>query len=328
MTRRFLPGSLPAVAVWLLLPFAAISTAAHAAFPDRPIRLVVPYAPGGGVDTVMRLIGPRMSAVLGQPVVIENKAGAATILATEAVAKAQADGYTLLATGAPIYLNSALGKTLPYDPLVDLAPVSLVVILPGIIAVNPKAPPRSLRELVEWSKTVPGGVNFASAGGGSIGHLGGEFLASRSGAKLAHVGYKGSSPALVDVMSGQVPVLVDALVPTGAQASAGKVRALAVASKQRVPSLPDVPTLTEAGYPDADFGGTFGLMLPAGTPPDIVARLNAAVKAALADTETRRKLVELGYEIVGDSPAEYGQFIRSQLARWSKVVKDNDIKSD
>ena len=311
-----------------MLPAAIPSANAVGPYPNRPIRLVVPYAPGGGVDTVMRIISSKMSAILGQQIFIENKAGAGTIIATDLVAKSKPDGYTLLATGAPIYLNSALALKLPYDPLRDLTPLSLVVILPGIIVVNPGVPVRSVRELVEWGKGVAGGVNFASAGTGSVGHLGGEYFSGKAGLKMVHVGDKGSAPALVDVVAGQVPVLVDVLVPTGAQVKAGKFRALAVASRNRSPMLSDVPTLTEVGFPEADFGGAFGLMLPAGADKDVVSKLSDALKTSLADTEIRQRLVDLGYEIVGDTPTEYGQFIRTQLARWSKVVKDNDIKAE
>jgi tripartite-type tricarboxylate transporter receptor subunit TctC len=299
-----------------------------AAYPSRQIRLIVPYAAGGGVDTVMRQLAPRLSTLLGQQVIIDNKPGGATVIATDAVAKARPDGYTLLATGAPISINQALRMQLPYDVLRDLEPISLVVTLPGLIMVHPSVPAKSLKQLVELAKSKPGGLSFGSAGIGSIGHLGGALLCAKAGISMQHIGYKGSAPATTDLVGGQIPVLVDAIIPSGAQVKAGRAVALAIASKRRSPLFPDVPTTAEAGYPDVLFGGTFGLMAPAHTPPAIIAKFHQALIAAIDTPGMRKQLTDLGYEIVADSPAEYGAFIRSEIDTWSKIVQANDIKPE
>lgn len=317
----------------LLLAIGALSAAAAWAqgpgdYPTRPIRLVVPYAAGGGVDTVMRAISPQMSEALGQPVVVENRPGGGTMNATDYVAKAPADGYTLLATGAPIYLNSALGLKLPYDPLKDLAPISLVVNNPGVIVVSPSVPVKTLKELVEFSQRSKDGLNYGSAGVGSIGHLGGELFKAKTGAKMTHIPYKGSAPALVDLMGGQISVLVDALIPTGVQVKAGKGVALAVMSEQRSALLPEVPTVAESGFPGFSVGGSFGMMAPGKTPPAIVAKVHAAMRKAVDTPQTRKQLTDMGYEVIANSPGEYGSYIRSQIGVWTQTVKDNGIKAE
>jgi tripartite-type tricarboxylate transporter receptor subunit TctC len=282
-------------------------------FPDKPIRLLVPYAPGGGTDLVMRAIAPGMAQALGQPVVVENRPGGGTINATEAVARAAPDGYSLLAVGAPIYLNAALGIRTPYDPLKDLAPLSLLVNNPGLLLVAPNVKAHTIPELVALSKSRPNGLSYASAGTGSIGHLGGELLKARLGLNMLHIPYKGSAPALADLMGGQVDVAIDAMVPSGPQVKTGKVRALAILSRQRSPLLPDVPTLAEAGHPGLAFGATFGLMLPAKTPPAIVQRLHAALMQAISAPATHRQL------------EQFGIYLREQIAAWTKIVRDNAI---
>jgi tripartite-type tricarboxylate transporter receptor subunit TctC len=316
------------LAVGALSAAAAAWAQAPADYPTRPIRLVIPYAAGGGVDTVMRAIAPQMSETLGQPLVVENRPGGGTINATDYVAKAPADGYTLLATGAPIYLNTALGLKLPYDPLKDLAPVSLVVNNPGVIVVSPDVPVKTIKELVAFSQRSKDGLNYGSAGVGSIGHLGGELLKAKTGVKMTHIPYKGSAPALVDLMGGQLSVLVDALIPTGVQVKAGKGVALAVMSAQRSPVLPEVPTLAEAGYPGVVVGGSFGMMAPGKTPPAIIEKVHAAMLKAVSTPQTRKQLMDMGYEVIANSPAEYGSYIRQQIGTWTQIVKDNDIKPE
>jgi tripartite-type tricarboxylate transporter receptor subunit TctC len=295
-------------------------------FPAKAIRLVVPYAPGGGTDLVMRAIAPGMAETLGQPVVVENKPGGGTINATDIVAHAAPDGYTLLAVGAPIYLNAALGIKTPYDPLKDLAPLSLLVNNPGLLLVSSKVKAQNVKELVALSKSQPNGLSYASAGTGSIGHLGGELLKAKLGLNMLHIPYKGSAPALADLMGGQVDIALDAMIPSGPQVKSGKVRALAVLTHQRSPLLPDVPTLAEAGYPGLEFGATFGLMLPANTPPAIVNKLHSAMVQAITQPATRKQLVDMGYEIVANTPAQFGAYLREQIAAWTKIVKDNGIQ--
>ncbi len=295
-------------------------------FPTKPIRLIVPYAPGGGTDLVMRAIAPGMSEALGQPIVVENRPGAGTITATDAAVRADPDGHLLLAVGAPIYLNTALGIKTPYDPLKDLAPVSLLVNNPALLLVGPSVSARNVKELVALSKTQKGGLSYASAGSGSIAHLVGELLKARIGIDMLHIPYKGSAPALADLMGGQLPVAIDAMIPSGAQVKAGKVRALAILSTERSPLLPDVPTIAEAGFPGLEASATFGLMLPGKTPPAVIAKVHAAMRQAISHPATRKQLDEMGYQVVANTPEQFGTFLREQIGTWTKIVIDNNIK--
>ena len=297
-------------------------------FPTKPIRLIVPYAAGGCTDLVMRAIAPGMSEALGQPIVVENRPGAGTITATEAAVRADPDGHFLLAVGAPIYLNTALGIKTPYDPLKDLAPVSLLVNNPGLLLVGPSVSARNVKELVALSKSQKGGLSYASAGPGSIAHLAGELLKARIGIDMLHIPYKGSAPALADLMGGQLPVAIDAMIPSGTQVKAGKVRALAILSTERSPLLPDVPTIAEAGFPGLEASATFGLMLPGKTPPAVIAKVHAAMRRAISHPATRKQLDEMGYQVVANTPEQFATFLREQIATWTKIVKDNNIKPD
>ncbi len=297
-------------------------------FPTKPIRLIVPYAAGGGTDLVMRAIAPGMSEVLGQPIVVENRPGAGTITATEAAVRADPDGHLLLAVGAPIYLNTALGIRTPYDPLRDLAPVSLLVNNPGLLLVGNSVSAKNVKELIALSKSQKGGLSYASAGTGSIAHLAGELLKARIGIDMLHIPYKGSAPALADLMGGQLPVAIDAMIPSAAQVRAGKVRALAILASERSPLLPDVPTIAEAGFPGLEASATFGLMLPAKTPPAVIAKVHAAMRRAISQPATRKQLDEMGYQVVANTPEQFGAFLREQITTWTKIVKDNNIKAE
>ena len=297
-------------------------------FPSKTIRLIVPYAPGGGTDLVMRAIAPGMSEALGQPIIVENRAGAGTITATDAVVRAEPDGHVLLAVGAPIYLNTALGIKTPYDPLKDLAPVSLLVNNQGLLLVGSSVNAKTVKELVALSKQQKGGLSYASAGTGSFGHLAGELLKVRIGIEMEHIPYKGSAPALADLMGGQLPVAIDAMIPSGAQVKAGKVRALAILSSERSPLLTDVPTLAEAGFPGIEAAATFGLMLPAKTPPPVIAKIHAAMKKAISNPATRKQLDEMGYQVVANTPEQFGVYLREQITTWTRIVKDNKIKPE
>jgi tripartite-type tricarboxylate transporter receptor subunit TctC len=297
-------------------------------FPTKPIRLIVPYAAGGGTDLVMRAIAPGMSEALGQPIVVENRPGAGTITATEAAVRADPDGHLLLAVGAPIYLNTALGIRTPYDPLRDLAPVSLLVNNPGLLLVGNSVSAKNVKELIALSKSQKGGLSYASAGTGSIAHLAGELLKARIGIDMLHIPYKGSAPALADLMGGQLPVAIDAMIPSAAQVRAGKVRALAILASERSPLLPDVPTIAEAGFPGLEASATFGLMLPAKTPPAVIAKVHAAMRRAISQPATRKQLDEMGYQVVANTPEQFGTFLREQITTWTKIVKDNNIKAE
>jgi tripartite-type tricarboxylate transporter receptor subunit TctC len=306
---------------------AAVPRLGHAqAFPDRPIRFVVPYAPGGSTDTSSRIVAEKLAQILGQPVVVENKAGGGTIIGTEFVARSKPDGYTLLLSPAALIANAAFGVKVPYDIDKDLVPVIGLVDLAVLLAAANNAPFKTVAELLAYAKADPGRtIPYASAGVGSLTHLWGEFVKARMKLPLEHVGYKGSAEALRDVMAGNVPLFSDVLVPTAASIRAGKVRGLAVATKERVALLPDVPTVGEAGLPGTECTIPFGVSMPAGTSREFVVRLNAAFNEALADAEIRRKLTELGFLPVGGRPEAYGEVVAREIAKWRQVIKDSSI---
>lgn len=313
-----------------LLAVAGVALAspgfAQEAWPTRPVRVVVPTAAGGALDTVARLLGQRLSERLGQSFVIENRGGAAGIVGMDAVAKAAPDGSTVLFAAAPIALNTALGMRLPYDPERDFEPVSLVASIPTLLAVHPSRPERSIEDVIAAGRT-PAGFTLAVPNVGAVTHLAGEVLRARSGPNLTVVAYRGAGQAIQDALSGQVNGFYDALVPTGAQVLAGRLRAIAIGSRQRSPMMPDVATVVEQGMPDLVSSGFYGLLFPARTAPAIVQRLHAAVVEATAEgTELRRNLIGQGYEVHASTPADYTAFIRSEIARWTPVVRAAGIR--
>ena len=296
------------------------------AFPERPIRLIVPYAPGGSTDTSARIVAEKLAVLLGQPVIVENKPGGGTIIGTEIVAKAKPDGHTILLTPAAMIANAAFGVSVPYDIDKDLVPVLGFVDLPILLAASNSAPFKSVAELLAWPKANPGGtIAYASAGIGSLTHLWGEYVKARTGLPMEHVGYKGSAEALRDVIAGHVPLFSDVLVPTATAIRAGQLRGLAVAMSSRSELLPDVPTVGEAGLPGTEGSIPFGISVPGGTPAWVVMRLNAAFNAALVDPPTRRKLLDLGFVPVGGAPQAYATVLATEIAKWRKVIKDSKI---
>jgi tripartite-type tricarboxylate transporter receptor subunit TctC len=296
------------------------------AFPDRPVRFVVPYAPGGSTDTSSRIAAEKLAQILAQPVVVENKAGGGTIIGTEVVARAKPDGYTMLLSPAALIANAAFGVKVPYDIDRDLAPVIGFVDLAVLLAAANDAPFKTVAELLAYAKADPGRtIPYASAGIGSLTHLWGEYVKARMKLPLEHVGYKGSAEALKDVMAGHVPLFSDVLVPTATSIRAGKVRGLAVATKERVSLLPDVPTVGEAGLPGTECTIPFGVSVAAGTPPATVSRLNAAFNEALADAAIRQKLTDLGFLPVGGKPEAYSEVVAREIAKWRQVIKDSNI---
>jgi tripartite-type tricarboxylate transporter receptor subunit TctC len=295
-------------------------------FPERQLRFVVPYAPGGSTDTSARIVAEKLSALLGQPVIVDNKPGGGTIIGTEIVAKAKPDGHTILLTPAALIANAAFGVTVPYDIDKDLVPVVGFVDLPMLLAASNDAPFKSVAELLAWSKAEPGRtVAYASAGIGSLTHLWGEYVKARTGMPLEHVGYKGSAEALRDVIAGHVPLFADVLVPTATAIRAGQVRGLAVAMAARSSLLPDVPTVGEAGLPGMEGSVPFGISVPGGTPAPVVRQLNTAFNEAMADPPTRRKLVELGFVPIGGAPQDYAAVLAAEIAKWRKVIKNAKI---
>ena len=313
-----------------LLALASLSLLAQPAsdYPNRPLRMVVPQAAGGALDNVARLLAQRMSDHLGQQVVIDNRPSAGGIAGSDAVAKAAADGYTLLFAAAPLALNIALGIKTPYDAQRDFAPISLAASIPGLVAVHPSVPYKSLQDLIDDSKRKPGGVSVAVPSIGTVTHLMAEALRYKTGANLTIVAYKGAGQAIADVLAGTVPVFFDALIPTGTHVAAGKLRAIAIASRQRSPLFPDVPTVVEQGHPDLIVSGFYGVVAPARTPQAAQGRLHQAVVAALGQAEVRERLLKQGYEIHASTPEEYTAFLRTEVERWSPIVKAAGIKVD
>ena len=303
-------------------------TNAQDVFPSRPVKLIVPVAPGGGIDTAFRLIAPVWSEQLGQPIVVENRPGGGQIVGSDLVAKAKPDGYTLLGAGVPIAFNTALGRKLPYDAVKDFTPLSWVVSQPLLIVVNPAVPATTVKELLAYAKSLPQPLHYTSGGIGSYGHLWWEMFRGGQDIAGSHVAYNGIAPALKDVMGGQVPLVIDAIVPSGTQVKAGTVRGLAIVSAKRAAMLPDVPTLTEQGYKGFDAAPFYGVLGPAGMEPGVVQKLNAALVKALAQPAMRDKLQEMGFDVIGSTPDVYAKLIRDEIDRWTRVVAERNIKVD
>ena len=306
----------------------SLTVFAQDAFPSRPVRLIVPVAAGGGIDTAFRTIGPFWSEILGQPVVIENKPGGGQIVGSDLVAKAKPDGYTLLGAGVPIAFNTALGRKLPYDALKDFTPVSEVVSQPLLIVVNPNVPVKNAAELVAYAKKQTAPLQYTTGGIGSYGHLWWEMFRLKQGFDGQHVAYNGIAPALKDTVGGQVPLLIDAIVPTGAQIKAGTVRGIAIVSGTRSKMLPELPTLSEQGYVGLDAAPFYGVLGPANLDPVALQKLSSTLVQALALPALREKLQEQGFDIIASTPETYAKLIRAEIERWSKVVKDAGIVVD
>ncbi len=307
---------------------ADASSASADGYPKRAVKVIVPFAPGGALDTVARLVAQKLSERLGQPFVVENRPGAANIIGNDAVAKSAADGYTLLFAAAPIALNQVLGLKTPYDVQKDLTPISLVASGGVLILVHPSTPYRTMQDIVQAAKASPDGMFYATAGVGSMPHLIGEYWKVESGANLTHVSFKGSSPAMQAVVAGDVKLLIDGYIPSGSQIESGKLRPIAYAAPVRSKLMPNVPTTAEQGFPNLLGGGFFGLMAPAGTPQPIIDKVYTAVRDMTREAEVRDRMINLGYEVHGSTPAEYADYIRQQIARWTPIAKAADMKPE
>ncbi|MGY6268714.1 tripartite tricarboxylate transporter substrate binding protein [Achromobacter denitrificans] len=312
-----------------LLASLCLAGAARADYPERPIRLVVGFPAGGASDVAARAIGGKMAALLGQPIVIENKAGAASNIGSDYVAKAAPDGYTVLFGTISLAVNPSLYQKLSYDPLKDLAPIAQVASTPFLVVVNPATPYRSVADLIaEAKKPSDKPIYFASAGNGSGAHLFAELFNSQAGVKMQHVPYRGAAPAMADVLGGQVPLAFDNIVTTLPLVKSGKLRALAVTTKTRSRAAPDIPTVAESGVPGYDATAWFGLFAPAGTPPAVLEKLSATAAQATQAPEVRAALEAVGCDPMGTSPKEFDAFFRSEVKKWAKVVDEAHVRVD
>ncbi len=307
--------------------FAALSAAAQT-YPDRQIRTVVPFPPGGGFDNIARVVAPVMAKELGQSVVIENRAGATGQVGTEAVARAKPDGYTLLYGGVgPLAIAPHL-RAAPYDTLKDFVAISMLGINEGLIVVHPGFPAADVATFVAALRQSPGKYSFATAGAGSVPHLVGELFKTRAGVDMAHIPYKGDAPAMTDVIGGTVPIMFTVLATAAPFVQSGQVRPIAALGAKRFAQLPNVPTLLEAGFPGLTGGTWLALYAPAGTPEAVITRLNAAVKAALSDKEVTERLTAQGTRPAYSSPAELATFTRDEFERWGRIVRERGIKAE
>jgi tripartite-type tricarboxylate transporter receptor subunit TctC len=312
------------------MTLAAVSTLAAAqAWPSKPIRYVVPFAAGGTTDILARTISERLSVALGQPVIVENKPGAGGGVGAAEVAKAAPDGHTIMGgTISTHAINASLYKSLPYDPVKDFVAITLIARVPNMLVINNDIPAKNVAELIALMKANPGKWTFASSGNGTSQHLSGELFKGVAGVEMQHIPYKGSPPALTDVMGGQVNMTFDNITTAWPLAKGGKLRALAVTTAKRSPVAPDVPTLAESGLPGYEVGSWQGVFAPAGTPPDIVRRLNTEIVKIINSPDVQKKLLELGAEPVGNSSEEFAALVKAEVVKWGDVVKKSGARID
>ncbi len=297
-------------------------------YPSRPIRLVVPFTAGGGTDITARLVGQKLGERLGTSIVVDNRTGAGGIVGTEIAARAAPDGYTLVLVSSSHAINPSLHRRLPYDTVKDFAPVTLVVLSPGMLVVNPAVAARTVKEFVEFVRARPGQLTYGSAGNGTPVHLSMELLKSIEHVDIVHVPYKGAGAAIPDLLGGQIAAMIPSAASVVPLVKAGRLRALAVTSRTRTAAAPDVPTMIEAGVPDYDAASWYGLLAPAGTPRAIIARLNAETVRVLRMSDVRARLVGQGLDPVGDTPQEFAAKIREEILKWGRVVQASGASID
>ena len=322
--------------IWLALPLALAATLAHGQaqgqsarnYPAKPIRTIVPYQPGGIADTLARLVSQRLNTAWGQTVLVENRPGGSTNIGSELVARAAPDGYTLLWSGIANSVAPALFPKLPYNPIRDFAWITNLAKVPILIAVHPVLPVRTTRELIALAKVKPGELLYGSSGIATSGHLGAELLMNMTSTRMIHVPYKGAAGVLVDVLSGQLAIYLGAIASPLPHVKAGRLRALAVTTVARSPAAPDIPTLDEQGYKGFEFSTWYAISAPAGTPADIVAKLNTEIVRIVRQPDLRDRLAAEGSVVVGDTSEEFTAFVKSEIARWGKVVKQAGIKAE
>jgi tripartite-type tricarboxylate transporter receptor subunit TctC len=310
------------------LTLAAAALAAHGAYPEKAITMIVPFPAGGPTDLVSRVLGKAMSDSMGQPIVIENRAGANGNIGASLAAKAAPDGYTIFYNTSAVALSPSLYKNLTYDVTKDLSPVALAAVVPLALVVHPSVPANNVKEFIAYVKANPGKLSYGSAGAGNVTHLGAFQFLQANGLEAVHIPYKGSAPADMDLVGGQIQFMTDTVNSVAAFVKDKRMKMLAVTTLKRVSNFPEVPTLAESGMRGFDVGAWQGLMVPAGTPRPVIDRLNVELRKALANPEVRAKLAQQGAETLGSTPEEYGDYIKKEIARWGKVVQQSGVKAE
>lgn len=309
----------------MLLALAAAASAQEP-YPSRPVRLIVAFPPGGSVDTVARVIGPALGASLGQPVVVENRSGASGNIGTEQAARAKPDGHTLLIHTIPFVANASLYERMPYDPLKDFAPVSLLCASPAVLIVHPSVPARSVAELLALARAKPGVLNYSAAGAGTNPHMAGELFNMLGNVNIVAVQYKGGGPALVAVLGGEVGITFQNISEAVPHVKSGKLRALGVTGATRAAALPEVPTIAEAGVPGYEFTTWHGVLAPRGTPPEVIALLNARLAQVLRSPGISARFAQMGLDVIASSPAEFSAHLKTELDKWGRLVRERHIR--
>jgi tripartite-type tricarboxylate transporter receptor subunit TctC len=311
-----------------MIALSAGGASAQAGYPVKPVRLVVPSSPGGGTDITARILAPRLTEALGQQVVVENRAGAGTMIGIEVVAKSPADGYTLLMGLSTLAINPAMYKKVPYDAVRDFAPITQVISAPNMLVVHPSIPVKTVKELIAFTRARPGQLNYASAGHGTNPHLSMELFLSMTGLKVVHIPYKGLAPGMVDLLAGHVSLATATMLTGLPHVKSGRLRCLGTTGAQRAAVLPEYPTIAEAGVPGYEASQWYGVLAPTGTSREIVARLNAEIVRILQTPDMKQKLVADGTDPVGSSPDEFARYIKSELTKWGKVARDAGIQPE
>ena len=311
------------LAIALLLPGLVLAQA----YPSKPVRLIVPFAPGGATDVISRLAAQKLTEALGQQFTVDNRPGANGNIGTEMAARAQSDGYTLVMSyDGTLAINPSVYRKMPFDPQKDLVPIGSVGQLPLLMLVNSAFPAKNVAEFVAWAKANPGKVNYSGAGYGSSGHLAAELLRARAGIDIVHINYKGGGQAVTDLLGGQIQMLMTGLTTVEGHLKSGKLRGLAFTSARRLPGAPDIPTFQESGYPGLVAVSWYGILGPVGTPPEVVRKVNAEINKLLQLPDVKERLASLGVEGLGGTPEQFGQLIRDDTAKWEKVVNDAGIR--
>ena len=324
-TRRLALATLATAAAAALLPL----TANAQAYPTKPITIIVPFSAGGTTDILARVVGQALTAELGQSVIIDNRAGAGGNIGGQLAARSAADGYTLfMGTVGTHAINESLYKKMPFDPIKDFAPLSRVANVPNLLVAHPSQPFKTVPEMIAYAKANPGKLNFGSSGSGSSIHLSGELFKSMAKVDMVHIPYKGSAPAVNDLLGNQIAIMFDNMPSAIQHVRAGKLRAIAVTTAKRSPELPNVPTIAEAGVPGYEATSWFGLFAPSATPAPIVAQLNKAIVKVLGQADVKQKIADQGGEVVAETPAQFAAFIKAETAKWGKVVKDSGASVD